>query len=239
MKIGSVTLAYNDEGTIQGTIRCLEPFVETRLVLLSEKPYFGETAKPDATEDIVWDEGAEVIKGTWGLDHFQRNLGNKLLAHMDWILTFDSDEMMTYEDLEKLIKFLETTKEDAVLINPEVYWKDTNHRLRPLPTYCPPIAMRPKVRFPHIRNIDHPFTVWDEGDMHHLSWCAPKDIKKKVTCYAHATDFDGEKWYEERYKYWTPGDKVFLPDGEYSALEYPLPKELNEHLGCSTDTDKK
>jgi len=239
MKIGSITLSYNDEGTIGGTLRCLSKFVETRLVLISEKPYFGEAAEPDLTEDIALDEGAEVIKGTWALDHFQRNLGNKLLAHMDWILTFDSDEMMTEIDMEKLIRTLEKSKENAYLINPEVYWKDTKHRLRPKPSYSPVIATRPHVRFTYIRNIDTPAPVIEGIEMHHLSWSDPKDIKKKVLAYAHATDFNGKKWYKERYEHWTPGDKVFLPDGEYSAIEYPLPEELNDHLSCNTNADKE
>ena len=52
MKLGAVTLAYNDEGTIAGTIKCLAPFVDEHVVLISEKPYFGEQLPPDKTEEI-------------------------------------------------------------------------------------------------------------------------------------------------------------------------------------------
>ncbi len=236
MNIGAVTLAYQDESIIAGTIKCLEQFVDTHIVLLSEKPYFGEGGEPDATEEIALDLGADVVKGTWDLDHYQRNLGNNLLSDMDWILTFDSDEMMTAEDVKKLITFLHQTKEDAILIKPEIYWRTTDYRLRPHPSYCPPIAMRPNVRFTHIRCIDSPYEIWNGGEMHHLSWCEPKDIKKKITCYAHALEQDWATWYKEKYLKWKEGDMVEFPYGENHTAEYnPLPRELNEYLSCSTN----
>jgi len=237
MKIGAVTLAYQDEGIIQGTLKCLQPFVDSHIVVLSEKPYFGKGGEADRTEEIALDLGADVVKGNWSLDHFQRNLGNSLMSDMDWILTFDSDEMMTKEELVNLILFLDKTEHTAVAVNPEIYWKTTDYRLRPKPSYMPIIAMKPSVRFTHIRNIDAPTFAIYKGEMHHLSWCAPKDIYKKVTCYAHAPDFDGEEWYMKEYLTWQEDMTARLPDGEYKAIYEPLPKELYEHLGNSTDTN--
>lgn len=233
MKIGAVTLAYNDEGTIAGTIKCLQPFVDQHVVLISEKPYFGEAAEPDRTEEICEDLDVSVVKGVWELDHFQRNVGNRILSHCDWVLGFDSDEMMTRKELETFINFLETTDAQAVSIQPIVYWHDTNYILDPIPEYTPIIAMRPNVRFTHIRNIDVPHVKYN-GDMHHLSWCSPKDIYKKVTNYAHATDFDGKAWYNQHYKTWKPNQPAVLPDKIYQVIKKPLPKELNEYLGCYT-----
>lgn len=233
MKIGAVTLAYNDEAIIGGTLRNLKPFVDRHIVLISEKPYFGKQSPADRTGDIAEELGADVIRGSWPLDNFQRNIGNVMCADCDWVLGFDSDEMMTGADIEKLLSILGEIKIPAVGINPEVYWKTTDYRLRPKPTYCPIIAMKPRVRFTHIRNIDSEYTVTDRVEMHHLSWCDPKDIYKKVTCYAHAPDFDGAKWYEEKYKKWEPGMKAELPDGAYDAIKYPLPDELKKCLSIS------
>lgn len=234
MRLGAVTLAYQDEGIIRGTLRCLKPFVERHIVLISEKPYFCELTPPDRTEEICLEEGAEVVKGSWPLDHFQRTLGNKLLNDVDWILTFDSDEMMTDADLVKFIYFLHKLQGvDAVCVKPEVYWKTVEYRLRPKPGYTPIIATRPNVSFNYIRNVDSKFVEWTGGEMHHLSWCDPKDIHKKVLCYAHAPDFDWEKWYQEKYMTWQEGTKAIFPDGEFEVIKSPLPEELKRCLNIT------
>ena len=231
MKIGAVTLCYNDEATIGATIKCLKPFVDKHVVLISERPYFGEPSPPDRSEEICEDLGVEIIKGMWPLDHFQRTLGNKICSDCDWVLGFDSDELITAEDFGRLKEFLKTTDARAVSICPEVYWKTTDYILRPKSTYDPIMAMRPDVEFVYIRNINCPYVQWG-GNVHHLSWCAPKDIYKKVTNYAHATDFDGAKWYEEFYTKWVPGEDVVMPDGSRFGTKYsPLPEELKKYLG--------
>ena len=140
MRIGAVTLAYNDEKIIGGTIKCLSDFVDRHVVLISERPYFGKYSPPDRTEEIAIGLGANVIKGTWSLDNFQRSLGNSLMDDVDWVLTFDSDEMMTKDDLKKFISYLQDVDAPAVIARPEVYWYSTDYRLRPIPDYAPVIA---------------------------------------------------------------------------------------------------
>ena len=232
MKLGAITLTSNDEHIISGTIKCLKPFVDTHIVLLSEKPYYGEETTPDNTEEIARSLGADIVKGTWSLDNFQRTLGNQLLSDCDWIFTLDSDEMITGEDLKKLIMFLQMCTLPAVAIRPEVYWRTTDYCLRPKPTYTPIIATKPNVRFTHIRNIDSPYVLWEGGEMHHLSWCDPKDILKKVTAYAHAPEFDGEAWHRKEYLGWKEGDLVNLPNVniQFQAIKQPLPEELKQYL---------
>lgn len=230
MKFAAVTPSYNDEDVISGTIKCLKPFVDKHIVLISERPYFGESAPPDRTEEICNDLGAEVIKGYWPLDHHQRNLGIKLCSDVDWIFTFDSDEMMEASEIEKFIKVMEKTDAKAFVCDPVIYWNTPDYRLVIGSGFQPVIAVRPNVGFAYIRNIDSPFQVTD-CVMHHLSWSAPKDIYKKVTNYAHATDFDGKKWYRDHYKDWKFGQKAVLSDGlEYDVVYNPLPDELRKHL---------
>jgi hypothetical protein len=230
MKFGACTLAYNDEGTIAGTIKCLKPFVDKYIVLISETPYFGEPSPPDRTEEICLDFGCEVVKGNWALDHYQRNLGNQLCGDCDWVFTFDSDEMMEARQIARLIQFAEKCPTPAIGVNPEVYWHDIDHVLRPKPAYQPMIMMKPEVRFNYIRNINSPFSV-SLAEMHHLSWCNPKDIHKKVMHYAHATDFDGDSWYRSNYANWEASSKVAnLPTGRFDVIDKHLPDELREYL---------
>lgn len=227
--ISAVTLAYNDEATIAGTIKCLKPFVDRHIVVISEKPYFGEPSPPDRTEDICEDLDCEVVKGEWSLDHFQRNVGNDLCEGSDWVFTFDSDEMMESEEIEKLIKLANEKNPDVICVRPEVYWRTPDYVLRPIPDYAPPIMMKPEVRFTYIRNVDHPWVI-EDVKMHHLSWCDPKDIYKKVTNYAHATDFNGKIWYNTHYKNWKKGQMAILPTDSFNVEKKPLPQSLGELL---------
>ena len=230
MKLAAVTPVYNEEHLIRGCINSLKPFVDRHVVLVSEAPYFGESFPPDRTAEVSEELGADVIKGNWSLDHHQRNIGLALCSDCDWVLTFDSDEMMEASELEKFIHCLETTNAQAIVCDPVIYWKTTDYRLHTISGFQPIIAVRPDVRFWHIRNVTSSFQVSD-CIMHHLSWCAPKDIYKKVTTYAHAKEIDGKKWYREHYENWKLGDKVILTNGEqFDAIYNPLPGELRNLL---------
>lgn len=236
MRIGVVTPAYNDEDVIRGTIRSLKPFVDKHIVLISEKPYFGNYSEPDKTFQYCMDEEVEVIKGVWELDHYQRNLGISLCQDCDWVLTFDSDEMLTKEGMEKLIEALKETDADALVLKPKIYWNTTDYILSPDPGFMPIVAVRPNIKFIHIRNIEAckiDIYTNEDNPMHHLSWCSPKDIYKKVKCYAHAPDYDWETWYQDYYKHWdfNKDSSVIFPDGDkYEAIYKPLPKELLDLL---------
>lgn len=227
MKLGAVTMAYNDEGVIRGTLRCLKPFVSKHIVMLSEKPFYGEPREPDNTEKICKDLGATVVKGFWE-EHTQRNIGNQLCKDCDWVICFDSDEMMTKDDLKRLIEILEETSCDAVAIRSKVYWKTTDYRLEPYPQHQLIIAMKPSVRCWDMKCVDCNYDLLvDSITHHHLSWCEPKDIHKKVINCNHANEYDGDKWYWEHFMKWKVGDKAIEPFGtEFNAIYDPLPEEL-------------
>ena len=226
-KIGAVTLCLNDEDTIAGTINCLKPFVDYHIILISEKSYFGDVLDNGKSEIICDELGVDYIKGYWTLDHYQRTLGNKMCAKngCDWVLTFDSDEFMDEKNIKKLLDITTRTKSRALTVRPECYWKTTDYILSPTPEYTPVIATRSDVTFPYIRNVDCQVELADVT-MHHVSWAEPKDVYKKVTCYAHATDFNGKEWYEKNYKNWNYPNKAILPDKEYNVIFNPLPEEL-------------
>ena len=226
-KIGAVTLCLNDEDTIAGTINCLKPFVDYHIVLISEKSYFGDVKDNGKSEVILDKLGVDYIKGYWPLDHHQRTLGNKMCKAKgcDWVLTFDSDELMDAENIKKLIEHTKTTEARALVVNPICYWNTVEYILTPQPEYCPVIATKSDVTFPYIRNVDCPVELVDVT-MHHVSWAYPKDVYKKVTCYAHATDFNGAEWHDKYYKDWTYPSPAVLPDRVYSVNKCPLPEEL-------------
>ncbi len=89
----------------------------------------------------------------------------------------------------------------------------------------PVIATKSDVVFPYIRNVDCRCDT-TKALMHHVSWSSPKDVYKKVTCYAHAIDFNGKEWYEKNYVNWKFGEEAILPDREYDVIKQVLPGEL-------------
>lgn len=231
--IGAVLPVYNEEAVVGAVIKCFKPFVDKFIALISEKPWFGETEPPDKTEEICRSLDVDIIKGSWKHYHLQRNRGSELCSDCDLILTLDSDELMEKKEIEKLIKFAEQSEFRAIGVLPEVYWKDIDHVFRPKSEFQPIIITRPEVRFVSSRNVNCPYTVCD-AEMHHLAWCEPRDMKRKVQSWGHADLYSresGEKWYQY-YLNWKEGDKAAdLFWNKSDVIYQPLPKELREKLG--------
>lgn len=227
MRLAAVTPAYNEETLIRGCVECLKPFVERHIILVSEKPYYGKCEEPDRTADIAESLGAEVIRGQWPLDHMQRNTGISLLKDFDWIITTDVDMWVTKDYMTKLINRLGNTEAKAFITNQYGYWKDIDHIL--IEGFKPVIAIKPSVRFSYIGNIDTNYEVFEEK-IHHLAWCEPKNIYKKVLTYSHAPEFDGETWYRNHYQNWVESDTAVLPDRTYKVEKFSLPQELRAYI---------
>lgn len=238
MRIGAVTTSYRDEETIRGTLACLNPFVDKHIVFIQDKPFYGERIEPDKTEDICNEfDKVEVLKG-FHEEHQLRNLGMDILSDCDWVIGFDADEMMTKDSLEKLIKHLETTKANAVGFVCKVYWKNTDYIFSPDPEHIKVCVTRSNagVRYTDKQVINSSCNVIDYKEKpyithHHLSYCAPKNIYRKVMHYNHANEFNGQEWYDKHYKNWKPGEPVYQPFGtKWEAKFSPLPEELRKLL---------
>jgi len=226
MRIAAITPVWNEPELIKGCIRSLAPHVEKHIVLVSETPYYGDGIM-DNTAEVAEELGAEVITGNWKLDHHQRNLGINLLQDFDWIITADADEMITSYNMQILKRNMERTKHDALSVNHYPYWKDYYHVIKD--NFKPIFAVRPNVKFNHIRNVN---CIFGQSDacIDHLSWCKPKDILKKITNYAHADEYNPEIWYNTHYKNWKEGELAVFPGDSFRVKEHRLPNELRKLL---------
>jgi len=233
MLIGAITPVYNDEEIVGSAIKCFRPFVDKYIALISEIPYYGEPQPPDRTEEICRSLDVDIIKGRWKKDHEQRNRGLELCSDCDWIFNIDADELMLPEEVEAIIKLAKNTKYDAIGVNPEVYWRNVYNVLRPKPTFNPILMTRTKVRFNNVRNIDSSRYAICDAQMHHIAWCEPKNIYKKIKTYVHANECkDIEHWYQKNYLGWKEGDRAIDPMGNSFDVEHkPLPEELRKLLG--------
>lgn len=231
MKLAAYTPVYNEEKLITGAIKSFAPFVSKHIVMVATKPFYGKAEELDQTFQVAFDLGAEPILTMARPEHRMRNEAMELLDCdvYDWILVNDADMWFEHRTIEQLIKFLETCKEDIVVMPQWGYWHDIDHVLVG-DDFCPVVALRPNRRFTHIGNADGAYAKADELKLHHLAWCAPKDIYKKVTTYSHAPEFDGEAWYKQYYLGWKEGQKAVLPNKRFEVAYKPLPDELRAYI---------
>jgi glycosyltransferase involved in cell wall biosynthesis len=203
MRVGILTIAYNEERFIGPCIRQFKPFGLDHLVLLSNNPWHGDSRKPDATNDIASELGAEVICGDWESEHRQRNFGLDYFDGYDWVLIVDADEFYSPDDISLLSESLEQDAEAIVAKNMLVYWKDTSHLVSPIQEDRPIVAIRPEQRFVMNRNAFSNIAETN-ATVHHLSYVrSDDDMQKKIQSFSHAVDFDTEHWYNTTWKQWT------------------------------------
>lgn len=212
MKLGSLTVAYREENYLEKCMKQLKPFVDTKLVMISKKPWHGEDLPMDATPEIANQYGIGVV-GDWRAEHEQRNAGLALLKDCDWVLIVDADEYYSYASLKNLKKFLETADKPAYGINTiYTYWKTPEYRIDPPESGGLIVAVRPNVSFNDKRGIDSDWELLPKNIvMHHWSYVrTDAEMLKKITTFEHQHEIvDG--WYENVWKKWTPEMKNLHP----------------------------
>jgi glycosyltransferase involved in cell wall biosynthesis len=232
MRIGLVTVAYNEERMIKPFLSHIPKWVDEVLVLVSAKPWFGEYELPDRTDEIAREMGATVIVHDWSSEEEQRNAGQEYFGDMDWIIVLDPDEYLdnaNWEGLRLSLPIYDQAGVRAIIVEGQyTYWK-TGYVADPPRDYPMLIGVKPEVRFIDKRVVDSPYTqsaVW----LHHMSWAKTnKEVWSKISHYAHANDFDIKKWYEEVWLKWKDGmDDVHpvTPQTLHKLIPATLPKEL-------------
>jgi hypothetical protein len=223
--VGAYIIAYNEESVILGAIRSLKKVVDTVVVAISEKPYYGNAEPPDETEEIAKEEGCIVIKGSWRKEKDQRNACLDMLQHKSLIISSEADMWWEESHLRRLIDWFSKDSGRACRVKQIGYWFDTNHRFQD-DLYKPVVAVKPEVRFVHIANPNCETVLCPDVHVHHLAWAAPKNIRKKVETYSHAPQID-KGWYDKHFKLTT---RATLPDCELDVICTELPSEFKAYV---------
>lgn len=233
MKYGSVAVAYKEGRFIGPHLDHLPNWIDEKIVLNSMVPWFGKSSKvrDDKTLTIAKEKADTVIRQTWLTEQDQRNTGQILHADKDWVIVLDPDEFLPKIDWNRLKVFLETTDADAVVCEGQhTYWKN-GWVADPPKDYQQLIAVRPYVNFIDKRVVNSAYVVapiW----VHHFSWARTnEEVRRKITHYAHAKDFDTEKWFNEVWKKWKPGVQdvhPVTPDTLHDLVPAVLPPELEK-----------
>lgn len=233
MKIAVVAVALNEERFIKPWLQHIPDWVDTKCVLVTEKPWFGDqNIFRDKTYEVAEEAGAMVVKRDWTSEHEQRNFGQDLFGDYDWIIILDPDEFLDNNNWYQLRKFIESEPQnDAFVVDHQLtYWKD-GYVADPPRDYQQLILVRPGIRFVDKRVVNSSYGIAPVF-IHHFSW-ARTDIEvwEKISHYAHANDFDTDKWYTEVWKKWEPGMKDVhptSPDTLHELIKVELPPELEE-----------
>lgn len=230
MKIALMTICYRESRLIKKFLNHIPSWVDKKLVLVSEKPWFGDELPDDGTAKLA--EGlADVIVYPWETEEEQRNAGLEYLSDYDWVIVLDPDEFLDNENWEALKDCLELADAKALVVSHQLtYWKD-GYVADPPRDYQMLIAVRPGVRFVDKRVVN---TGYQEIPvfLHHMSWAkTDKEVWDKITHYAHANDFDTEEWFEDVWKKWKPGMKDVhptTPETLHNLIPAKLPPELDK-----------
>lgn len=228
MKVGLITLAYNEERFIKPFLEHIPSWVDEKIVLVSTKPWQGEYELPDDTDQLARQAGATVICNYWPTEAEQRNTGMALCADCDYVIVLDPDEFLDDLGWSVLRQACETNRGDAYVVRHQrVFYK--NKEVYPHNDYQQIILVKPQVTFAHARNVDRAYEELPL-DLFHFSWArTDKEVWSKISHYTHANEMDIKGWYEN---VWLADKTTNLhpmtPDALPSLIKAKLPKELEK-----------
>lgn len=231
----TITIAYREKDFIRGALENRVSYDEN-VVMVSEKPFFGEAREDDGTVDIAEEMGATVVTGIWTQDDPMVNCGMELLKDYDWVVFLAPDEFLTQEDHQKLKDFVESDgRHKAYAVQTmNTYFKAHNQRVEPREPYKPIIVLSGDNRLRDIRSVNTSFGFLPEDiTLHHFSYFRTDEkMKEKLECFCHAPQIL-EGWYERVWMGWNPQMRDFHPTHpqQYKGIVIDEPpREITHHL---------
>lgn len=233
MRIGVLTLCYNEELLLPAVLKNWQGKVDTHLVLHTDKPWHGQELPHDRSEEISRSFGAYFVRLPWKDEAEQRNWGLAYLYDCDYVLIVDADELYTEADQQTLLsslgvpgKFdnLDCYRAEKVV----TYFKTPDYRLDPPDSHQPVVAVNPKKRLFTETRIPGNYQIPLPISLHHLSYL--RDDQRLVHKFQQFEHYDQVKrdWFENTWKTWTPESEDVRAYGreKSKAIYNPMPEEL-------------
>ena len=197
MTIGIITLAYGDPELIKACIKCYKDYDVRHLFVVPTKSFSGDDALYEETLEAVKDED-HITVSVRGHTFEQaeaeiRNIGLTILD-TDISLIIDTDEYFEPKEFLSFVNEVKTSPDPAFSLKPHVYWKDWEHEL--YDTFRRIVAVKRGGYHTYSSQVNVKATPLPHI-FHHLSWCKPKDISKKIKNYSHSHKFNHFTPYEE------------------------------------------
>lgn len=244
MRIGVVTVAFNEPEFIGPCIKQFDGFFFPHIVLVSKKPWRGDYVMDDTwLRAKMALQNGEVITDVWPGQAEQFNAGLEILAAegVDWALIVDADEFYTPSDIGRLVGQIRNTKYDAITAtHMDVYWKSPEFLLLPEQYDYPIIAIKTNKRFKSKRHVESSVTTTSSSPdirLQHMSYVrTDNQMKKKIECFEHSHEFDTETWFNNVWMPWNDTSRNLHPvvPTQFQGTVYkPAPKEVLELLSAA------
>ena len=117
--------------SVKSLLRSLAP--DQIFAFVSRRTWSGEEGDVEKTVQIAHDLGLNVELGNWDseIDH-RKAIHEKLLNDgFDYVITIDSDEVLSPELLSSLLRIAESDLADIVRVTHDTYWHSHAYRIRP------------------------------------------------------------------------------------------------------------
>lgn len=249
--VQAAIVCHDDATYLKPVLASLAPIPAT--VFISRTAWGGESAGDwQLAASIAENSGASVIIGEWKTEQDQRNfvLDWAIDERIEALLIPDSDEVLSQDLLNTLVKIAEADLSDCVHCTMDTYWKSPEYVIRPRERLMPPIMIRPRtVSYTQIREFrgQRPLMISEEhGVLHHLSYCGPNSrIARKIATWSHKDEVV-PSWWTESWEGWNEDrTKQGLHPTHPGAYGYTnriaVPSELGEawesYLAASGGTD--
>jgi len=236
--IACICVHHEPESMLKACLSQFPEWVGKIVVMVSEEPWHG-IRDEHAMETMRFltqhpDPRLEVWRMNWRTESEQRNWGMGRAADADWALIFDVDEFLTVEDWAKLRSLLkETARKVPCVVASDMltYWKDMDHVWEPKDAHKPIIAANPaRAAFFDKRCISEQSMFEAKVTLHHLSWVkTDEEVRRKISHWSHANDFDRDEWYDRAWKGWKPemaGLRPYGSEASTKAVISPIPDSI-------------
>jgi len=214
---------YDCDRFILPAIENCAPFVEKIYIARSDMPWSYDPAARDrfrnrTSAEILLEsphfKKIELVEGDWPTEEAQRNscLERARAAGFDYMIIQDADEFYTREAYaENLRGIAENPGYDYYTAPFLGFWKSLKYVLIGAGgsnvTGRPPFAVdcRREVSFTRAR-LPQPRKSFDlSGECYHLSFVLSDDeVRGKLGTWAHAHQFDRERWFLRKWLGWNP-----------------------------------
>lgn len=206
MKIGALVPCLNEWRFMPAVLGQLQKVADRAVVLRNRTAHSGVGASLLPAPPL--DPRVEVVEGSWWDESTARNAGMDLLADCDYVLTLDSDEVLSDDALFGVLDLVDQAPEGtyrAVVLPLRTYWKTTRFAVEcaSQSENLAPVLLRRDVR--HLRHrLLEPgdVTMLSHEVLHHLSFVrTDEEMRDKLRLSGHAAEVV-PGWYERVWLAW-------------------------------------
>jgi len=244
MQLAAHIIAYDVNRYINPMLRNVAPWVDKIYIAYSRRPWGyipasrEQRENPTKLSDINLeglDCPVEIIHGDWMKDEDTRNacLEKARSEGFDWLITQDADEFYPESCWEQLRLALEEDRDsDCIITTWYTFWKSSDYVLffrdGSIKGTNAGFALRcnSDVRFKVSRTCSSEKVKIIDAPCYHYGYVkSDQEMYDKVTQWSHAHQFDGERWFNIKWKNWdlfTRNIGMSDPLSWKQAIRFPL-----------------